>query len=426
MKRIGILLGGLYLFGCTAAWAGDAVPTVASTNEAGVVMSAKTAVRKSGDPSVEDGKDTFARQNTAIGADELPQLHEETDSQPGGVRFHFSLPSTVQSVNRDAVQPIAIAPLTEADFTIGSLRRGDEEAKVLSVYGRPDKRKVTEHFTTLEYDRPDLELRVVLRNPHLPAVPGQDGKIKGGGVEAVYLAKGQDIAAGRGIYLKNVAELLVRAYGAPAKILRDPDANVFYFLYEDPGASEILAFAVADRKIERIAMMAPRAPYADDLRRLDPIRRDERDFTLMGVVPRTAFDLNAYSKWKSMLKGSGGNFWIYGDYGLEADRLARVDKVFLMTNSAYTGRGASIGYHLSTILALYGEPSRIEWGPDGATGVDGYYYDSPYDKDVSLLFVVRHDGQYIDDVILLTGPVTDLQSAAGRYDLAEKKGEKFK
>ena len=73
---------------------------------------------------------------------------------------------------------------------------------------------------------------------------------------------------------------------------------------------------------------------------------------------------------------------------------------------------------MSTVFALYGKPDRVEVGPEGEEkSVDAYYYDSLYQKGVSLVFVAKHESQYVDDVILTGTPITNLQDPMERYGL---------
>lgn len=66
-------------------------------------------------------------------------------------------------------------------------------------------------------------------------------------------------------------------------------------------------------------------------------------------------------------------------------------------------------------------PNRIDIGPDTEDSVDAYYYDSPFDRGTSLVFILKHDKHYISDIILTDRPIKDLQDSLGRYDLKEKR-----
>ena len=121
-----------------------------------------------------------------------------------------------------------------------------------------------------------------------------------------------------------------------------------------------------------------------------------------------------------MVKRGTSHFWLYGSYGLEVDRHNMVKKVFLLNNSSFTGRGATLGYRVSTLLALYGQPDRIEKGPAGEEYVDAYYYDSPFQKGVSLVFINKHATDYIDDVLLISEPIKNIQDPMERYGLKDE------
>lgn len=108
-------------------------------------------------------------------------------------------------------------------------------------------------------------------------------------------------------------------------------------------------------------------------------------------------------------------------YGVEVDKAGIIHNVFLLSNSAFTSRGVTIGYNVSTLLAAYGVPNRIEKGPNTESAVDAYYYDSPFGEALSLVFIIRHDMPYVNDVILTDRPIEDLQDPLGRYDLKEKR-----
>lgn len=314
---------------------------------------------------------------------------------------------------------LTISPLQPGDFFIGSIRSGDAMQKVKRIFGTPSKYSQSSHFTTMRYDDTNLDIWFIIRNDTMPILKQTVGERKAVriGVDSAFLAKGQDIVMSRDIHLKYSAEVLVRQFGIPTDILRDADANVYYFVYMNPNGHDMMVFALGNRKIERVALMPPRYPYVTGMVAPDKNKRLERDFTLMGFGIGKPFQPNKYNMWNSLVKRHGNDFWLYGDYGVEVDRRSNVAKVFLLTNNGYTSRGATLGYHISTVLALYGHPNRVEIGPEADKSVDAYYYDSPFQKGVSLVFVVKHNEQYVDDVILLTGPITALQDPMSRYGL---------
>ncbi|MGE1062758.1 hypothetical protein NXG27_09075 [Megasphaera paucivorans] len=320
-----------------------------------------------------------------------------------------------------AVIPLYIIPLTEKDFTIGGLGAGDMMTKVRRVLGSPERYLVSEHYTTLRYNDDTQKLRVVLRNDTIDMLkePNEQGNRVQVGVNSIFLAQGTNIAAGRDIHLGYPVESVIRRYGAPTNILRDTDSNIYYMVYESPRKDTMLVFAIYNRKVERIALMPPRTPYIDPPSETLPINAmfAPRDFSLMGFSLEDPFEANKYNMWTNMITNKGNKFWIYGDYGVEIDRHNTIKRVFLMTNNAYTNRGATLGYHVSTILGLYGLPQRLEKGSDGSKSVDGYFYDNPYQKGTSLLFVVDHAQNYVEDVLLLNTPIEDLQNPKKRYGL---------
>lgn len=103
-------------------------------------------------------------------------------------------------------------------------------------------------------------------------------------------------------------------------------------------------FAIGNRRIERVALMPVRPPYITGDEPADRMKLGERDFTLMGFGLNQPFEPNKYNMWTNLVKRNNSNFWLYGDYGVEVDRRNIVQKVFLLTNNAYTGRGATLGY----------------------------------------------------------------------------------
>lgn len=46
-----------------------------------------------------------------------------------------------------------------------------------------------------------------------------------------------------------------------------------------------------------------------------------------------------------------------------------------------------------------------------------YYYDSPYQKGVSLVIIMRHNEPYVDDIILTSTPIKNIQDPMERYGL---------
>lgn len=318
-----------------------------------------------------------------------------------------------------SLDTLTIAPLKNSDFYIGSIHCGDSPEKVKRVFGQPSKYSRSTHYTQFQYDDKNYNLRFSFLNATADSLRfGSDTrKPIRPGAETIYVTSGANILIGRNVRLKYPAEVLVRQLGLPNVVLRDADANVYYFVYESPDKEDMYVFAIGNRHIERVALMPVRPPYLNGDEKQEKKKRTEHDFTLMGFGLNQPFQANKYNMWNSLVKRNGNNFWLYGDYGVEVDRHNQVEKVFLLTNNAYTGRGATLGYHVSTILALYGWPDRIERGPDKEKAVDALYYDSPYQKGVSLVIVLRHDEPYVDDVILTNSPITNLQDPMQRYGL---------
>lgn len=309
--------------------------------------------------------------------------------------------------------------LTDADFSFKGLRAGDSLQQVKRIFGSPTKYAQSAHFTELKYNQADLKMTVRLRNETAQVLKeeAEGRKAVRPGVDSITLAAGDDVYIGPGIHLGHPAELLVRKYGRPQNVLRDADANVYYFVYESPGKDHVLVFAIGERKVARVALMPPRPPYVEH----KPVQQTSgwtpRDFTLIGYGVDEPFVANKYNMWTNLVKRDENKYWLYDTYGVEVDRYNQVKKVFLLNNSSYTGRGATLGYNLSTIFALYGTPSHIEKGPDGDQYVDAYYYDSPFQKGVSLVFVNKHHTDYIDDILLVNEPIKNLQDPMGRYGL---------
>lgn len=323
----------------------------------------------------------------------------------------------------DNVDTLPRPVLTNADFAIAGIRRGDTLTKVRQAFGSPIHYSQSDHFTKIQYDDLQQALRVVLRNDTADVLKenGEERKAVQVGVDSLYLLRGKDFPIGstHSIYLKYPAEALVREFGAPTNVLRDADADVYYFVYKSPDGESSYVFAIANRRVERVALIPPRAPYVDTTAAASATKWTERDFTLMGFGLNEPFEANKYNMWTNLVKQKGGDFWLYGSYGLEVNRRNMVTKAFLLTNNAYTNRGATLGYHTSTILALYGRPDRVEMGPNTPDAVDAYYYDSPFQKGVSLVFVMKHNEHYVDDILLISEPIQNLQDPMDRYGLKE-------
>ena len=329
------------------------------------------------------------------------------------------VPTDDDCVLLDSLDTLTILPLQASDFYIGSIHHGDSQAKVKRIFGPPTKFSSSTHYTTMQYNDKDLKMRFVFRNKTADSLRhgAETRKAVIPGAESMFLSAGTNILIGRDVRLKYPAEVLLRQYGLPDSVLRDADANVYYFTYESPRKDVMYVFAIGNRRIERVALMPVRPPYITGDEPADRMKLGERDFTLMGFGLNQPFEPNKYNMWTNLVKRNNSNFWLYGDYGVEVDRRNIVQKVFLLTNNAYTGRGATLGYHVSTILALYGRPDRVEWGPDKEKSVDAYYYDSPYQKGVSLVIVVRHNEPYVDDIILTSTPIKNIQDPMERYGL---------
>ena len=282
------------------------------------------------------------------------------------------VPTDDDCILLDSLDTLSIPPLQASDFYIGSIHHGDSPAKVKRIFGPPTKFSRSTHYTTMQYNDKDLKMRFVFRNKTADSLRYSAGNRKAviPGAESMFLSSGTNILIGRDVRLKYPAEVLLRQYGLPDSVLRDADANVYYFTYESPRKDVMYVFAIGNRRIERVALMPVRPPYITGEEAADRMKLGERDFTLMGFGLNQPFEANKYNMWTNLVKRNNSNFWLYGDYGVEVDRRNIVQKVFLLTNNAYTGRGATLGYHVSTILALYGRPDRIEWGPDKEKSVD--------------------------------------------------------
>jgi hypothetical protein len=429
MKRSRKILGAALLIGVfytAAAWAASDEPDSIIIRKHPMPIeqpvgktagkTTTTATTQAGDKTKANGTppyDDTAKNDTAKDAD-VPKIEGKDHYEDEVI--------TNPKLSDMAVTPLYIFPLVEKDFTIAGLAAGDTLAKVRRVLGSPEKYLNSEHYTTLRYNDDTQKLRVVLRNDTIDMLkqPNEQGDRIQVGVNSIFLAQGTDIAAGRDIHLGYPVESVMRRYGAPTNLLRDTDSNIYYLVYESPQKDTMLVFAIYNRKVERIALMPPRAPYINpSAETVLPIHAGfiPRDFSLMGFSLENPFEANKYNMWTNMITNKGNKFWIYGDYGVEIDRYNTIKRVFLMTNNAYTNRGATLGYHASTILGLYGLPQRLEKGPDGIKSVDGYFYDNPYQKGIYLLFVIDHVQNYVEDVLLLSAPIEDLQNPKKRYGL---------
>lgn len=305
-----------------------------------------------------------------------------------------------------------VIPLIAADLNIQGIERGFSQAQVEERLGKPVRITKTDHFMTLHYGNDKESLRCVLRTEQETA----DGRLTyTPQVDAVFLAKGDTVSIGRNIFLHNPVELVLRRYGVPHNVLRDAAANVYYLVYE-AGRTDLI-FAVAERKVQRVALMEARYPYHREQALTGRQAREKRDFTLMGFGLDEPFIANRYNMWNNQLKRGTDTFWLYNNYGVAVDGKNKVKRVFLLTNSGYTDRGATLGYHVSTVLGLYGYPDHVDHTGTDPKGVDVYYYSSPYQPGVYLAFVIKRDTQYVDDVILTEGPLRDVQNPTARYGL---------
>ncbi len=399
-----LLTAGIALGMAFSIQAADAVTPQPHTASQGSMLEQKKIVS----PPQKNSTDTHA-----VSASKKV-LKQEADKKDDKTADTMLTPEQIAAIEIPA--PVT---LTKMDFQIGTIRRGNSLNKVKRIFGSPTKYSQSTHYTTIQYNRDDLKLRVVSRNDTVPGLKTQETgrRTVRTGVDAVYLGHGEKILLGRELHLKMPTEVLVRQFGIPTNVLRDADANVYYMVYQQAAENTDMIFAIANRKIERVALMQARPPYSDGNEQLTQQKRAARDFTLMGFGLDMPFQANKYNMWNNLVKRDTHNFWLYGDYGVEVDKRNTVRKVFLLTNNAYTSRGATLGYHISTILKLYGRPDRVEMGPGGEKSVDAYYYDSSFQKGVSLVFVVRHETQYVEDVILTDSPIKNLQDPMTRYGL---------
>ncbi len=394
----------------------------------------KSAERK--DSAKKDGSQKSAKSDKAQPSSDVKEKTPSDKNDAADVKkddakdgkksgYHNAAPASVHALTADdqrifdSLDTLKIAPLEASDFYIGSIRSGDSPMKVKRIFGNPSKYSTSMHYTSMQYTGKDLKLRFAIRNKLADSLrsSGDSRKSVRPGVESVFLTTGTNILIGRDMRLKYPIEVLLRQFGIPDSMLRDTDANVYYVTYESPKKDAMYVFAVGNRRVERVALMPVRPPYITSEPAKDPKKLTERDFTLMGFGLNQPFEANKYNMWNKLVKRNNSSFWLYGDYGVEVDRRNMIQKVFLLTNNGYTSRGATLGYHVSTILALYGRPDRVEWGPDKEKSVDAYYYDSPYQKGVSLVIIMRHNEPYVDDIILTSTPIKNIQDPMERYGL---------
>ena len=385
--------------------------------------SAKKDAAKKSAKSDEVQPSSTAKEKTEPDKADDAKKDDAKDGKKAG--YHNAAPASVHALTSDdqrvfdSLDTLKIAPLEAGDFYIGSIHSGDSPMKVKRIFGNPSKYSTSMHYTSMQYTGKDLKLRFVIRNKLADSLRSRGASRKSvrPGVESAFLTTGTNILIGRDMRLKYPIEVLLRQFGLPDSVLRDTDANVYYVTYESPKKDAMYVFAVGNRRVERVALMPVRPPYITGEPSKDPMKLTEKDFTLMGFGLNQPFEANKYNMWNKLVKRNNSSFWLYGDYGVEVDRRNMVQKVFLLTNNGYTSRGATLGYHVSTILALYGRPDRVEWGPDKEKSVDAYYYDSPYQKGVSLVIIMRHNEPYVDDVILTSTPIKNIQDPMERYGL---------
>ncbi|WP_288797747.1 hypothetical protein [uncultured Megasphaera sp.] len=302
---------------------------------------------------------------------------------------------------------VVIAPLTKEDINIGGIYRGMSGKQLIARFGQPQKRQKKDRLVTWTYEQPNQSFHCELRMT-------RNGKEEDALVEAMTLTKGQDIDIGRKIHLNMPTEQLLCTFGVPHNVLRDVKANVYYIIYEQ--ADTDLIFAVAERRIQRVAFMPARYPYHNEQAVTRREERVERDFSLMGYSLGDELVKRQYNMWKSKLHRGSYTVWLYGDYGVLVNAKGNVERIFLLTNSGYTSRGVTLGYRLSTVLALYGQPEFVVWGKKDE-GVDVYYYHHPVLSSAYLAIVIKRETQRVDDVIVTAMPLVRLQDQLARYGL---------
>lgn len=115
----------------------------------------------------------------------------------------------------------------------------------------------------MQYNDKDLKMRFTFRNKTADSLRHSADTRKAvlPGAESMFLSAGTNILIGRDVRLKYPAEVLLRQYGLPDSVLRDADANVYYFTYESPRKDVMYVFAIGNRRIERVALMPVRPPY---------------------------------------------------------------------------------------------------------------------------------------------------------------------
>ena len=192
----------------------------------------------------------------------------------------------------EGVEAVPLSPLKDGAFAVGKLHKGTCLEEVLKIYGYPQKRTETTHLLKLTYEKEDLAMRVILRKPVAPALKENNidkNRIQTG-VESVYLTKGDSVIIGDDLTIGTPVEILIRRFGRPDRLLRDTDANVYYFVYSSLSEWEDLVFAVGDRKIRRVAMMPARPPYTVRQKGVNVgTGLTKEDFMLMGFQPGSNF-----------------------------------------------------------------------------------------------------------------------------------------
>ena len=143
------------------------------------------------------------------------------------------VPTDDDCVLLDSLDTLTIPPLQASDFYIGSIHHGDSPAKVKRIFGPPAKFSRSTHYTTMQYNDKDLKMRFIFRNKTADSLRHSADTRKAvlPGAESMFLSAGTNILIGRDVRLKYPAEVLLRQYGLPDSVLRDADANVYYFTY---------------------------------------------------------------------------------------------------------------------------------------------------------------------------------------------------
>lgn len=359
--------------------------------------------------SVSFGEEIKGMSDAAAGSETLPKASAPASQEikkDGSKEKAAKTAHPVPNAKPETLRSISSFPLYDADFTIRGISLGDTLGTVTVIAGKPDTEKLS--AVRNEYQWKDFSLRIVSDlaykygretdpslSSHYALKPG---------VEAIAVTV-SSVMTPRGLTVGSSRENVLRVYGKPARILWDGPKNVFYLVYEKGEKS--LVFTIGKDKVERV-LVTRKDPQFEGNESVGLYGKSfhmrDKDFRIAGFSLGTVFHEYTWLVWEKKAMNPEEEVWYYPGFAVRMDKKTKtIEAAFLTDARMLTDRGITIGDHVSTLEALYGEPEKLEMNAIEGHPQSAYIYFSP-DRQNVLIFYVDQQSKTVQNVLVMANP----------------------